>query len=805
MKASEAWLREWVSPSLTGQQLAAQLTMAGLEVDALNPVAGAFSHVVVAHVIQTSPHPEADKLTLCEVDAGTGSPLKIVCGAQNVRAGLKVALAMTGAHLPGDLVIKESMLRGQLSQGMLCSVSELGLDDRSEGIMELPDDAPIGTDLRDYLYLDDQVLDIDLTPNRADCFSILGMAREVAALNQLPLQALPSKRIQPDGDESLAVHLAAPAACPQYCGRIIRGINPHACTPLWMKERLRRGGVRVLHPVVDVTNYVMLELGQPMHAFDLKTIHGDIQVRFSHAGETLVLLDGQEVTLHEQVLVIADEGVPLSIAGVMGGEASSVQADTTDIFLESAFFNPLVVAGVARRYGLCSDSSQRFERGVDPSIQALALERATDLLQSIVGGRVGPITVVNQLDQMPAIVEVLFNPEKVLQLTGLDIPIEDMALSLRGLGMSVELGGSVWAVGVPSHRFDIALDVDLVEEIIRLYGYDKIVGTPVITNMHAGPINPLERLSTSMSAFLSGRGYRETINYSFVDPQFQSAMYPDAQTFDLLNPISSELSQMRVGLWPGLLASMIYNIHRQQTSIRFFESGVVFDIDGEQVKERACVAGLLTGAHGGLNWSEPARVFDFYDMKGDLHALLDLLQIPNVRFVAAKHAALHPGQSARILIGDTDAGWIGVLHPRLLDALDLKAEVMLFELSLAVLCEHHSVRFQSISKYPQIRRDLSLLVNLDVSVGQIEQAVREAVPLGLLKAFDVFDVYMGDSIPADKKSLAIALTLQDDKRTLVDTEIHAVIAAVLKRLEDDFAIVLRDMTPMVGSRGQENI
>lgn len=793
MKVSEAWLREWVNPSLTGQQLAAQLTMAGLEVDALNPVAGVFNHVVVARVIQAIPHPEADKLTLCEVDAGTGSPLKIVCGAQNVRAGLNVALALTGAHLPGDFVIKETMLRGQLSQGMLCSVSELGLDERSEGIMELPDDAPIGCDLREYLNLDDQVLDIDLTPNRADCFSILGVAREVAALNQLPLQALPSKQIQLESNESLTVHLPAPAACPQYLGRVIRGINPNACTPLWMKERLRRGGIRTLHPVVDVTNYVMLELGQPMHAFDLNTIRGDIQVRLGLAGETLVLLDGQEVTLDEQVLVIADREAPLAIAGVMGGEASAVQTDTTDIFLESAFFNPLVVAGVARRFNVSSDSSQRFERGVDPSLQALALERATDLLQSIVGGSAGPITVVNQPEHMPNKVVVPFNPLKVKQLTGLDIPIDQMAAMLSGLGMGVQQDGSVWTVAVPPHRFDITLDVDLVEEIIRVFGYDNIIGAPVITTMQVGPINPLEQLSTRLSAFLSGRGYRETINYSFVDPEFQRAMYPDAQTFDLLNPISSELSQMRVGLWPGLLASMLYNIHRQQTSIRFFESGVVFDVDGEALHERACIAGLLTGAQGGLNWSEPARTYDFYDLKGDLQALFALLQIPNVRFVAAAHAALHPGQSARILVGDVEAGWIGVLHPRLLDALDLKTDVMLFELSLDTLGQQPPVRFQSISKYPQIRRDLSLLVNTAVSVGDIEHAVRDVVRSDMLKSFDVFDVYMGESIPAGKKSLAMALTLQDDNRTLVDTEIHAVIAAVLKRLEDDFAIVLRDM------------
>lgn len=793
MKVSEAWLREWVNPSLTGQQMAAQLTMAGLEVDAVSSVAGEFNRVVVAHVLQTTPHPQADKLTLCQVDAGSDSPLQIVCGAANVRAGLKVALALTGSVLPGGMTIKESMLRGELSQGMLCSVSELGMDDRSEGIIELPDDAPVGVDLREYLKLNDQVLDIDLTPNRADCFSILGVAREVAALNKMPLQAVPAKVTQPACDDSLSIQIHAPTACSQYCGRLVRGINPDAITPLWMKERLRRAGIRPLHPVVDVTNYVMIELGQPMHAFDLHAIQGEIRIRFSHADETLVLLDGQEITLHEQVLIIADAQKPLAIAGVMGGEASSVQAHTTDIFIESAFFNPLVVAGVARRYGLCSDSSQRFERGVDPAIQTLALERATDLLLSIVGGQPGPVTVMNHPEYLPASACVQFNPSKVQQLTGLDIALDDMALMLHGLGMTVVRNADVWTVNVPTHRFDIALDVDLVEEIVRLYGYDNIVAAPIVTSMQAGEINASERMSTRISTFLSGRGYNETISYSFVDPEFQSALYPDSQAMQLLNPISSELSQMRVGMWPGLLASMLYNIHRQQTAIKFFEAGVVFDVDGETLHERSCIAGLLTGEQGTLNWGEQARKFDFFDMKGDLQALLSMLQVPDVRFVAAMHPALHPGQSARILIDGQEAGWVGVLHPRLLDELDLNTDVMLFELSLAALVNDKPVQYRQISKYPQIRRDLSLLVDVSVSAGQIEQAVRDVVASDLLKAFDVFDLYTGESIPAGKKSLAIALTLQDEKRTLVDMEINAVIDAILKKLDAEFTILLREI------------
>lgn len=791
MKVSEAWLREWVNPLLTGPQLAAQLTMAGLEVDALNPVAGEFDHVVVAYVLKTSPHPQADKLTLCEVDAGTNTPVQIVCGASNVRAGLKVALALPGANLPGDVHIKESMLRGVLSQGMLCSGAELGLDDRSEGILELPEDAPVGLDLRDYLALNDQVLDLDLTPNRADCFSILGVAREVSALNKLPLKALPNEITQPDIDEMVTIQLRAPASCPQYCGRIIRAINPHATTPLWMKERLRRGGVRSLHPVVDVTNYVMLELGQPMHAFDLQLIVGDIEVRYSHDDETLVLLDGQDVILNEQVLVIADSDKPLAIAGIMGGEASAVQDTTTDIFLESAFFNPLVVAGVARRYGLCTDSSQRFERGVDPALQVVALERATCLLKSIVGGRVGPITRVSKPEQLPPSLTISFNPVKVKQLSGLAIAIDEMESMLLGLGMTVKRQQTGWEVGVPSHRFDIAMDVDLVEEIIRLHGYDKIVGHAPVAPMQAGEINCSEQLLTKAAAFLCSRGYHETISYSFVDPQLQDAIYPEVQTMQLLNPISSELSQMRVGMWPGLLASMIHNLHRQQTALKLYESGVVFEVNEGVLQERSCLAGLITGVSGGLNWSELVHTFDFYDLKGDLQALFATLNLNDVCFVAAQHAALHPGQSARILIDAVDAGWVGVLHPQLLDAFDLSGEVILFELSLSALLAKKPVTYQRISKYPQTRRDLSLLVDNAISALQIEQVVRDVVAADCLKAFDLFDVYTGESIPVGKKSLALALTLQNECRTLVDTEINAMIGAILKKLHDEFSIICR--------------
>jgi phenylalanyl-tRNA synthetase beta chain len=793
MKLSKLWLREWVNFSLTEQELADQLTMAGLEVDAVNPVSGEFTHVIVAEVLSTKPHPDADKLTLCEVNVNADKPLKIVCGAANVRPGLKVALAMIGAMLPGGLQIKESKLRGELSQGMLCSVTELGLAEHSEGIMELEDTAPVGMSLREYLTLDDHVFDIDLTPNRADCFSVLGIAREVAVLNKAPLLEPSVSTVTPAIDDKLGINLINSEACPRYCGRIIRSIKSDAKTPLWMSERLRRGGIRTLHPVVDVMNYVMLELGQPMHAFDLDTIKGDINVRFSNDSEQLELLDGQNVTLNEKVLVIADNEKPIAMAGIMGGAHSAVQAHTTDVFLESAFFNPIIIAGVARKYGLFSDSSQRYERGVDPYLQMKALERATALILEIAGGSAGPVIESCDMKYLPDRVKFIFDTTKVKKLTGLTISLSEMKELLEGLGIAItqEVNEKLHVI-IPTHRFDLQQDVDLVEEIIRLYGYDNLKAQPMNTEVQAGDTSVKERIATELSHWFRAKGYHETISYSFVDPEIQEALYPQKEFMQLLNPISSELSQMRVGMWPGLIASMIYNLHRQQNAIKFFEIGVVFDVEKQELSERPCVAGLLMGEQGSLNWNETARYFDFYDLKGDLQSLFSLLKLNEVEFIPAVNEALHPGQSAQIKIGGMHAGWIGVLHPRLSDALDVHHDVLLFELNLELLINSVSPLYRTISKYPQIRRDLSFLVDEEINSRQIEQAVRSAVEGNWLKSFNVFDVYVGKGIPEGKKSLAVAMTLQDDTRTLVDSEINLLISAIIKTLENEFSIILRD-------------
>lgn len=793
MKVSESWLREWVNPALTGVELAAQLTMAGLEVDHLLPVASPFSGVVVAYILATHPHPQADRLTLCEVDAGLGSTLRIVCGASNVRPGLKVALATIGAHLSPDIRIKESKLRGELSQGMLCSAAELGLQETSNGIIELPEDAPLGMNIREYLQLDDQVFDIELTPNRADCLSMQGVAREVGALCRMPVTFREVSCVSPTLSVQKIAHVEALEACPLYALRVIKGIDSTAKTPVWMKERISRGGLQTIHPVVDVVNYVMLELGQPMHAFDLAKVEGDIRVRYAKKDESLMLLNEQSVTLDEQVLIIADQHQALAMAGIMGGKSSGVEADTVDILLESAFFQPLAIAGIGRRYSLATESSQRFERGVDPTLALQALERVSALLISIVGGEAGPITSSHQASLCPKSKIIEFKPERFAQVTGVVMPEDEMMFILESLCFRITKSQMLWSVEIPTHRFDMTLEVDLIEEILRLYGYDKIQSSPVMVEMKSGLVHPIQKNIALCSTHFSIRGYNETISYSFVDPVVQREFYPKTEVMTLLNPISSELSEMRVGLWPGLMASLMHNINRQQSSIKCFETGVVFERIEQTIKERTVIGGVLSGETGGLNWNEVTRKYDFYDMKGDLEALfLHLKCSSEVRFMQDEHPALHPGQTARILLNEEPIGWIGALHPKLMDAFDITNDIFLFELMIEPLHMDAPIRYQRISKYPQIRRDLSLLMDKQTPVAAVERIVRAVVPATQLKAFDVFDQYIGATLPANKKSVAVALTLQDDARTLTDDEINRIISAILKELEMQLTIVLRE-------------
>ena len=798
MKISEAWLREWVNPPLSSQELANQLTMAGLEVESMTPAAGKFDHVVVAKVLQTRPHPQADRLTVCEIDAGDGQILAVVCGATNVRPNLNVALAKIGALLPNGLVIKETKLRGELSQGMLCSAEELGLPTEMDGILELSKDAPIGQDLREYLDLDDYIFDFDLTPNRADCLSVLGIARDLAALNNLPLSPFDIPIHSLTSDQSLAVHLTASEACPKYTGRILAGINPLATTPLYICERLRRADLRPIHPVVDILNYIMLELGQPMHAFDLNNISGAIEIRNAQNDESLVLLGGRKITLHNRELVIADQDKILALAGIMGGEHSGVQSDSTDVWLEAAFFEPTAIAGIARSFGLSTDASHRYERGVDPNLSLSALEMATNLLVNTVGGKPGPIIKksADHFSGQPII--ITFRPDKVAKISGLTLSTERMQTILNHLGMSIEVQDAQWQVTVPTYRFDLKIEADLVEEIIRIHGYDKIPTHVITAPLVAGIIDPLEQISSKIIGFLSQRGYQETISYSFVDPQFQQTIYPDLPAKLLLNPISAELSAMRVSLWPGLLAVMMHNIHRQHAALKLCESGKIFLLNGNKVEELVTCAGLIVGTQGQYNWSEPESQYDFFDMKGDLQALFGTLQHHDIRFIAAQHVALHPGKTAKIILGDTTIGWIGALHPRLVDNLDLDAEIIVFELILSALPAATSILYEPISKYPQIRRDLSILVDEQISAQTIEQVVREAVDPQILKDFYIFDVYTGGGLAEEhKKSVALGLLFQSNDRTLVDDEINAILMSTVTALEKKIQAVLRtapDMT-----------
>ncbi|MDX2346294.1 MAG: phenylalanine--tRNA ligase subunit beta [Legionella sp.] len=792
MKVSESWLSEWVNTPLKTQALAEKLTMAGLEVDEISPASGAFTGVFVAHVLETRAHPKADKLTICTVDVGESEPVQIVCGASNVRANLKVALARIGADLPGGMHIEKTTLRGELSEGMICSSPELGLEDTAEGILELPEDAPIATPLQDYLSLNDNILMIELTPNRADCFSMRGVAREVSALTNTALNTPAIKSIPAQTKQSTAVNIIEKAACPGYALRCIQGINSNAETPLWMKERLRRAGVRPIRPVVDVTQYIMLEFGQPMHAFDASKISGDIEVRLSKKGETLTLLDNQEIVFDSEVLLIADANKPLAIAGVMGGLDSSVGPETTDILFESAFFEPHRIAGVARAHGLCTDASQRFERGVDPALHCDMLERATALLLDIAGGTPGPVVWEHTPDYLPHI-NLAFNPARVFELTGLEIPEADMQTMLKALGMAVSVENKIWQVNVPSYRFDISLEVDLVEEIARLYGYDALQPKAAFGMLKRGNLSAFHQASREASHVLSQRGYHEIISYSFVDPALQEAFYPDAKTLNLLNPLSTELSEMRVGLWPGLIAALLQNISRQQSTVRCFETGVVFDVQDNQLSERTALAGLLMGETGALNWAEPTRQYDFYDMKGDVTALFSHVN-QSLRFVPEAMPALHPGKSARLYLGARAIGWIGVLHPALAETFDINQDIMLFEIALDALEQTNQTRYQAISKYPQVRRDLSLLIDEAVLADQIEKITRAAISAisNHLKAFYIFDQYTGEQVPEGKKSLAIALVFQDEKRTLTEEDITKPVKAAIDALEQALSAEVRD-------------
>ena len=805
MKLSENWLREWVNPAVDTDTLVQQLTMAGLEVDGVEPAAGEFSGIVVGHVLTVTPHPNADKLHVTEVDAGTGETLQIVCGAANVRVGLKTPCALVGARMPG-FAIKKAKLRGVESRGMLCSEEEMGIAEFSEGLMELPADAPVGQDLRVYLGLDDVGIDIDLTPNRGDCLSVAGIAREVGVLNGTDLTPPSLEPVTPQSAETFPVRLEAPADCPRYLGRVIRGIDPRAETPLWMVEKLRRSGIRSLGPGVDVTNYVLLELGQPMHAFDLARLRGGIVVRRAARDEALTLLDGKTVKLDDDVLVIAHAGGAVAMAGIMGGEGTGVSEVTRDIFLEAAHFAPIAVAGRARRFGLHTDASHRFERGVDPELPAKAMERATRLLIDICGGAPGPVVVAESREHLSAPKPITLRRDRIRRLLGLRLEDAQMVEYLQRLGMQVEAaGGEGWRVRAPSARFDIAIEADLIEELGRIHGYDHIPNTlpHAETAMAERPEarQPLARVRS----VLVDRGWYEAITYSFVDPAMHRHFMPGVEPIPLANPISQDLSVMRTSLWPGLMTALQHNLNRQQTRVRLFETGQVFlpgkqtgksagklELEGMEPIER--IAGIAMGAAHPEQWGERDRRVDFYDVKGDLEAVMGAA-VEQYRFAApdseAAHPALHPGQCARIERRGRFVGWIGALHPALEKSLGLDAAPILFELEQDALTEGTTPVFQSLSRFPANRRDLAVLVDEDVTAEAVT-SVAEKAGGALVSAVDVFDVYRGGNIESGRKSLAISLILLDSSRTLTDADGDAVVVSVVESLKSELGASLRE-------------
>ena len=793
MKFSESWLREWVNPAIETTELVAQLTMAGLEVDAVEPVAPPFSGVVVGEIIAVEPHPNADKLRVCQVAGGPDGEVQVVCGAPNARAGLKIPFATVGAQLPNDMKIRKAKLRDVESFGMLCGEDELGLGDNGEGLFELPAGAPVGADLRGYLGLNDQLIEVDLTPNRGDCLSLRGLARETGVLNSHPVTSPDLTPVPSSIEDVLPVELQAPASCPRYAGRVIRGINIKAESPLWLQEKLRRSGLRSIDPVVDVTNYVMLELGQPMHAFDLSTLQGGIVVRMAEQGEKLKLLDGSEATLNSDTLLIADREKPLAIAGIMGGEDSSVNSETVDIFLESAYFDPIAIAGRPRNYGLHTDSSHRFERGVDPQLQAAAIERATALLVDIVGGQPGPVVSEASPAHLPATPEVVLTSAKLKQQLALDLEAGVVREMLERLGLDVIAENDQgWTCVVPSWRFDIAIEMDLIEEVARIYGYNRLPTTTISAHL---PIAGGDEKNISLSLLrqqLTAKGYREAISYCFVDPEVQKHLSPGQESVVLANPIASDMSVMRTTLWSGLLPAVRRNLNRQQSRVRIFETGLRFVPDGGQLQQQPMIAGAITGARQPERWSNSQENVDFFDIKADVDALLQQAgSYGEYRYVVEKnHPALHPGQAARIEREGRLVGYVGRIHPRVQKGLDLSQPVYVFELLSAEVLAGQLPAFGGISKFPEVRRDLALIVDQDVSAEALSMAVRQNAGSYLID-LKIFDVYQGKGIENNRKSVGMGLTFRDSSRTLTEEEINGAVEDVVNAMKEQFSASLR--------------
>ena len=793
MRISVNWLNEWLDTPAEARDLASRLTMAGLEVEAIERAAPTLAGIVVGEIVERDKHPNADSLSVCKVNAG-GELLQVVCGAPNARAGLKAPFATIGTTMPGGMEIGKAKLRGVESFGMLCSARELGLAEDAAGLMELPAELPAGQPITAALDLDDTLIEINLTPNRGDCMGVLGVAREAAVLTGAALTGPTLRAVPAQSGDRYPVELVPGAGCARFAARVIKGVRPDAQSPLWMRERLRRSGLRPISAVVDVTNYVMLELGQPMHAYDLRELEGGIVVRRARAGETLRLLDGHDITLDETVLVIADHSKPLGLAGVMGGEHSGIGDDTTDVLLEVAFFHPAAIAGRGRRYGLVTDASQRFERGVDPTLQERAIERATELLLACAGGRAGPTEVTEIKSELPYRPSVAFRPSRARRVIGAPIDDADIERILLRLGMQVvEQGGAAWRVTAPPWRFDVAIEEDLIEEVARIHGFDHIPETDPATPLAIPAIRETRVAPETAADLLVQRGYFEAITYSFVDPALQSLLCPGEPALRLANPISADLAEMRVSLWPGLVRALIENQRRQQPRVRLFELGRKFQLDAAGVlQEIHVVAGLAAGPALPEQWGAKAAEVDFFDVRADVEALLRATGAPgSFSFVPAAHPALHPGQSARIVRDRQPVGWLGRLHPELAKRLELTYSALVFEVETESGFDATIPQFREISRFPAVRRDLAMVVAEAVPVQALLDTVRRKAG-ELLTSLVVFDIYRGQGIAAGFKSVAIGLNLQDISRTLTDDETDAVVAQVVADLEREHSATIRD-------------
>ncbi len=782
MKLSEHWLRELVNPGLTTSGLADLLTFGGVEVESVEPAAPAFDQVVVAEILSVVKHPQADRLNVCKVNAGT-TPLTIVCGAPNVRAGMRVPAALVGARLPG-IEIKLAKVRGVESQGMLCSAVELGLSAEAAGLLELPADATIGLAVREVLDLDDQVLTTKPTPNRGDCLSVLGLAREVAALSGSSLQWLAPEPVAVAIKDSIAITVEAPADCPRYCARLIRGIDTSAVTPHWMVRRLARSGVRAISAIVDVTNYVLLEMGQPLHAFDAAKVNGGIQVRRATQGESLLLLNGTTLTLSPDYLVIADSKQPLALAGIMGGEHSGVTMTTQDVILESAFFSPEIIAGKTRLLGFGSDSAYRFERGVDFSGALAAMERASRLILEICGGRAGPVCEVQ--GALPARTTVTLRLARAERVLGFAMDGTTAMSILERLGFRPQQNGGEIAATPPSYRFDIAIEEDLIEELARIYGYANIPVSVPPAPARLLAVAERRRSPAAIRHLMASLDYQEAVTYSFVDRAWESDFCANAEPVALANPIASQMSVMRSSLIGGLVNAVAFNASRKQGRVRMFEVGRCF-LNQPAYPQPWRIGAIAFGDAAPAQWGQQARAVDFYDIKADLEALLAPLV---ASYRPAAHAAFHPGKSAAVVVDGETVGWVGELHPSWQRKYDLPSAPVLFELELRVAEQGELPVYQEVSKFPAIRRDLAAEFDENVRYEDISNALKRG-GAGILREVVVFDLYRGQGVQKGKKSLAFSVLLQDTHKTLTDAEAEKAVAELRRILQEQFKAKLR--------------